>query len=338
MASRFIPRLSRFALLLGLMFVAASLTPSLVPRGPILQGVLGGVVLALGYLVGRIIEAIWNFVDMPRPKGGAKDVTLTGLAVAVVTLLAWALFYSLTWQNDLRDRMGVAPADDGHLIRMMLITIAVFLVLFLIGHVIALISRFIRWRLERVMPARRANVLGFLLVALGIFVVTRDGLLDWLIAVMDTTFETAQNLFDTAPPAPTEARIPGGPGSLIDWQAMGQPGRDFVTNGPDAKAITAFTGRPALEPVRVYVGRANGGSPQERAELALAELQRLGGFEREILVVTSPTGTGWMDPGSHDPLEYMHGGDIATVSTQNKHPPAPHRVFVQPQFACQLAL
>ena len=321
--SRIVPRPSIFALIMGLLFVAASLTPTLVPREPIFQGVLGGVVMALGYLTGRIIQLIWNFADMPVAKGDARDVTLGLLGLAVLGLVGWSLAYSLTWQNDLRGRMGLEPAEQGHLFWVVGLTLVIFAILFLIGHVIALISRLIRGWLERIMPPRRADVLGFLLVALGLFVVTRDGILDWFIGVMDTTFETAQNLFETAPPAPEDPRMSGGPGSLIDWEAMGQPGRDFVTTGPDAEDIAAFTGQAALDPIRVYVGRANGDTPQERAQLALAELQRLGAFDRKILVVTSPTGTGWMDPGSHDPLEYMHGGDIATVSTQYSYLQSP---------------
>jgi uncharacterized membrane protein len=332
-----LPHPSRFALLVGLLFVAVSLTPSLVPRGAGLQGVLGGVVMALGYLSGRIIEVIWNFADMPKPEGDAKDVSLAVLAVAVLGLLGWTLWYSLTWQNDLRGRMGVEPAVEGHLVLLMAMTLVVFFVLFLVGHVIALISKFIRGRLERVMPARRADVLGFLLVAIGLFVLTRDGLVDWVFTVLDTTFETAQNLFDNAPPAPTDARLTGGPGSLVDWQAMGQPGRDFITSGPDAAAIAAFTGREAMNPVRVYVGRANGDTPQARAELALAELQRQGGFDRKVLIVTSPTGTGWMDPGSHDPVEYMHGGDIATVSTQYSYLQSPFALVFESKIGLEQA-
>ena len=332
-----LPRPSVFALILGLLFVAASLTPSLVPRAPVLQGVLGGVVMALGYMAGRMIEVVWNFAEMPVARGDARDVTLAILGLIVLGLVGWALRDSLIWQNDLRGRMGLDPAEEGHLLLVVLVTLAVFAVLFLIGHLIAILSRLIRGRLRRKMPERRANVLGFLLVALALFAVTRDGLLDWMIGVLDTTFETAQNLFDTAPPAPGDARLTGGPGSLVDWTAMGQPGRDFITSGPDAADIAAFTGRPARDPIRVYVGRANGATPQERAELALAELKRQGGFDRKVLIVTSPTGTGWMDPGSHDPVEYMHGGDIATVATQYSYLQSPFALVFETQTGLEQA-
>lgn len=310
------PRFSAFGLLLGFLFLAASLTPSLIPRGPFLQGVLGGVVMALGYLLGRIMEGLWGLAEMPVLKGRPRRVVLAILSLAVLALLGLALGYSHVWQNDLRERMGMEATTGGHFLQVLLLAAAVFAVLYALGRLVAVFARVVRSGLYRVMPRRRADVVGFLLVGVALFVFTRDGLLDTAIDALDTTFETAQALFDSAPPAPTEARIPGSPASLVDWKAMGRPGRDFVTLGPDAAAISAFTGRPALDPIRVYVGRANAATAQERAALALAELKRLGAFDRRILVVVSPTGTGWMDPGSHDSVEYMHDGDIATVAVQ----------------------
>jgi uncharacterized membrane protein len=329
MLRRLVPHFSAFSLLVGVLFLAASFSPSLIPRSPLLQGVLGGVVMALGYLAGRIVELLWTVADMPILHGRARRLGLAALWALALALLAGSLWYSRTWQNDLRGRMGIEPVPDAHILQVLLITAVVFAALFLIGHIIRLFSTFVRHRLYRVMPERRANVLGFLVVAFVLFVVTRDGLLDAVIDVLDTTFETAQDLFAKAPPAPTDARFVGGPGSLVDWQAMGKPGRDFITTGPDAGDIAAFTGRPALDPVRVYVGRANADTPQERAELALEEMKRLGAFDREVLIVTSPTGTGWMDPGSHDPIEYMHGGDIATVGVQYSYMQSPFALMFE---------
>ena len=61
-------------LLLGLLFFSASLTPSLIPRGPEVQGILGGLVLALGYLAGQIVALLWRAADLPRLVGRPATV------------------------------------------------------------------------------------------------------------------------------------------------------------------------------------------------------------------------------------------------------------------------
>ncbi len=71
-----------------------------------------------------------------------------------------------------------------------------------------------------------------------------------------------------------------------------------------------------MRPIRVYVGRNAAPTPAARARLALAELIRAGGFARGTLVIAIPPGTGWMDPGAHDTLDFITGGDVATVGVQ----------------------
>jgi len=63
---RLIGPLSVPCLLLGLLFFAASLTPSLIPRSPAVQGVLGGLVMGVGYLIGQIVALLWRGADLPR--------------------------------------------------------------------------------------------------------------------------------------------------------------------------------------------------------------------------------------------------------------------------------
>lgn len=316
-------------LMLGLLFFIASLTPSLIPRGPFVQGVLGGIVIAIGYLLGKIIDLIWRAADLPRLRGRPALIGNILLAATVIFLAVWTTTSSLKWQNELRSKMGLEPAEAQHLATILLCAAATFAVAYAIGAVVATLFRWIRSRFYRFMPARRANVLGVVTVVLLLFVVSRNGILDQVVTGLDESYEAAQKLFDSAPPPPADPNRTGSSASFIDWRAMGQPGRDFVTSGPDAEAISAFTGKPALDPIRVYVGRADGDTPNERAELALAELKRLNAFEREVLIVTSPTGTGWMDPGSHDPLEYMHGGDIATVSAQYSYLQSPLALILE---------
>jgi uncharacterized membrane protein len=325
------------SLLLGLGFFAASLTPSLVPRGPLVQGILGGLVTALGYLVGRVFALLWRAADLPRLSGQLALVFKWILAIATLTLFVWMLGSSLTWQNDLRQKMGLEPADALHLWQILMLAVAVFAVAFIIGRLVASLFRLVRARFYRVMPPRRANVLGFVTIAALLFIVTRDGLFDRVVSGLDESYEAAQALFDNSPPPPSDPRMTGSAASLIDWAAIGAPGRDFITSGPDAAAISALTGRPALDPIRVYVGRANGETPQERAKLALDELKRQGAFDRAVLIVASPTGTGWMDPGAHDPVEYMHGGDIATVAAQYSYLQSPLALILETRTGLEQA-
>ena len=325
------------SLLLGLVFFGASLTPSLIPRGPLVQGILGGLVTALGYLVGQILGLLWRTADLPRLSGQLARTFIGILAIGIFALLLWMLGYSLTWQNDLRLKMGMEPADALHLWQILIFAIAVFAAAFIIGRLVASLFRLVRARFYRVMPPRRANVLGFVTITVLLFVVTRDGIFDRVVSGLDESYEAAQALFDNSPPPPTDPRMTGSAESLIDWAAIGAPGRDFITSGPDAAAIAAFAGRPAKDPIRVYVGRANGETPQERAELALAELKRQGAFDRAVLIVASPTGTGWMDPGSHDPVEYMHGGDIATVAAQYSYLQSPLALILESRTGLEQA-
>jgi uncharacterized membrane protein len=336
-AARIVGPVSVPCLLLGLLFFAASLTPSLIPRGPVVQGVLGGLVTALGYLLGQALALLWHAADMPRLSGRPARVLTWVLAGVILAFFLWVLGSSLTWQNALREKMGMAPADALNLPVILATAAASFAAAYAVGRLIAGLFRLVRGWFYRVMPPRRANVLGLVTVALVLFFVTRDGLFDRVVVMLDESYEAAQALFENAPPPPDDPRKTGSAASLIAWDAIGAPGRSFITSGPDARAIATFTGAPALDPIRVYVGRANGDTPRERAELALAELIRVGAFDREVMILTSPTGTGWMDPGSHDPVEYMHGGDIATVSAQYSYMQSPLALILETRTGLEQA-
>ncbi len=310
-------------LLLGLVFLAASLTPSLIPRGWLVQGVLGGLVMALGYMIGRFVVSVWRLMELPELKGRAAAIFYAVIGVPVLAVLIICISNALAWQNGIRERMGVELMQSSHTVQMMLVAFVVFVILVLVGLLLRIAFDRVRHWLYRYMPKRTANVAGFILTVLVVFIVTRDGVLDNVISAMDKSYTLGQALFDTAPPTPTDARVTGSAASLIDWGAMGQPGRDYVTTGPDAGAIARFTGRDALQPVRVYAGLAQADTADERAEIALEELKRQGGFEREVLIVALPTGTGWLDPGAMDTVEYMHGGDTATIAVQYSYLQSP---------------
>ncbi len=97
---------------------------------------------------------------------------------------------------------------------------------------------------------------------------------------------------------PQSSAVSGGPGSLVAWGSLGLEGRSFTATAPSIADLSAFSGQPALSPVRVYVGLDSADSPQARAELAVRELDRTGAFSRKVLAVVATTGTGWVAPES----------------------------------------
>jgi len=114
----------------------------------------------------------------------------------------------------------------------------------------------------------------------------------------------------------------GGPGSLVSWDSLGREGRTFMSGGPSAADISAFTGTKASEPIRAYAGLESADSSQDRAALAVDDLVRAGGFDRDYLMVATTTGSGWVSPGGADTFEYMTGGNSAIVAMQYSYLPS----------------
>ena len=98
-----------------------------------------------------------------------------------------------------------------------------------------------------------------------------------------------------------------------------------------------MTGRAAQEPLRVYVGLGAAPDPQQRAALALAELQRIGAFERANLVIATPTGTGWIDKNGQQALESVMQGDVATVSVQYSYFASGIALLTDPDYGAETA-
>ena len=83
------------------------------------------------------------------------------------------------------------------------------------------------------------------------------------------------------PPIPPYGRRPttltsqGGPASAVAYDTLARDGRRFVSLRTPAEQIQAVCG-PSAEPVRVYIGLSTAPTVEQRVDLALAELERLG--------------------------------------------------------------
>ena len=327
--------LSGAGLLLGAMFFAASLTPSLVPRGFLLQGVLAGVCFAIGYGLGVLLDGLWAFLGLPLARERHRRRAFWAAAVIALVIVAGYALRAVHWQNSIRERMQMPPVESARPLEVALIAVAVFVLLILLARLFRAVTRQVRRRAGRYLPERVSLVIGFAVAATLFALVVNGVLFKTFMRTSDRSLAALDALLEPEFTAPAEPERTGSAASLVGWEDLGRAGREFVASGPSREDLATFLGRPALAPIRVYVGLNSAEDPEARAQLALDELIRVGGFDRAVLIVAVPTGTGWMDPAATDTLEYLHGGDTAIVAVQYSYLTSPLSLLFEPGFAMQ---
>jgi uncharacterized membrane protein len=214
---------------------------------------------------------------------------------------------------------------------------AVITLLLLLGRFFRALSDLFDAPLRRVLPPRAALLTASVLAAWSFWAIGNGFLLDAILRGLDSSYRTIDSFRPVDEEPPSGPLQTGSAASLIAWDGLGREGRNHVLGAPSAAEIAAITGRPAQVPLRIYAGLNSADTAEERAALALAEMQRTGAFERELLVIATPTGTGWVDPAGILPVEVMHGGDIASVSVQYSYLPSWLSLLVQPDYGEETA-
>ena len=230
----------------------------------------------------------------------------------------------LRWENRLRDAVGVDRIGVIDVVVMILVAAAFLVVLLEMARGLKAAGRVLGRLVGRFLPARVATVTGGLVVAMVAYVLVTGVATNRLLGSVDATFMAINDEFSTDVPAPTSRFLSGGPRSTVTWDDLGRQGRVFIDNTPTRAQIRSFSGPRGRPPVRAYVGVGTDGAvdlPQE-ATLAVDELERLGGFERAVLNVVTPTGSGWVNENQTQALEYLWHGDTATVSMQYSYLPS----------------
>ena len=295
-------------LVFGTLLFAASVTPSLLPRNYVVQGVLSGFALATGYGLGIITVWLWQFWELPRPGVRLDRISKLVSAISAALVFGWFLRQMTFWQNSIRQLMEMEPLKSAYPYRTALIAIVFGALLIATVRLLLKCGSFCARQLNRFLPRRISNVLSAVLVGFLLLFIVNGVLAKKLLSVADAFFAQMDELVDDGVEQPKISSASGSRDSLIEWDSIGRRGKDFIVGGPTLRQLAEFSGPDAQQPLRVYVGLRSRPTQQERAALALEELKRAGGFERSILVVATPTGTGWLDPSAVDTLEYLHAG------------------------------
>ena len=139
----------------------------------------------------------------------------------------------------------------------------------------------------------------------------------------------------------TTPLVSGDAASLVSWQGMGREGRRHVVTfarpepltdrpeevlgakRPELSIRTVMQEAPRAAPIAIFVGLDNAPSATERVALALAEMDRTDAWSRSLLMLISPTGTGYVNYVATAAAQYLTRGDIATVTLQYSKRPSP---------------
>jgi uncharacterized membrane protein len=330
---KYICRLSFLGLIGAGLFFSLSMAPSLIPRTAPLQGILTGFCAAVGFWLGLLIAWFWDFLELPSPSGGAGKLLRFFSSLSTIVFAGYWLWQGADWQSSLRQFLGLEPLQNIYTPIVILIALPVAFLLIETGHGFSWVTKFISRQLQRIVPRRVSLFFGILLTALFLGYLVSGTIGRLSLRALDEMFLALDQLIDDNLEQPTQELATGSPSSLISWEDLGRQGHRFVTSGPDQEAIEAFTGLTARQPLRVYVGLGAAATPDKRARLAVEEMKRVGAFERSVLVIATPTGTGWLDNAAVDPLEFLHHGDTAIVAQQYSYLTSYISLFLEPDFS-----
>lgn len=306
----------------GFLFMLLSMTPSLLPRGPLFQGIVSGAAGAIGYMLG--VFGVWLARFMrSRPSSPPAPRWAWPVLVGLGALgLVLGIVYFHYWQDHVRDLFGVPRLKWFEYIQAGALSLVLLFLFVEIGQLIGRLVRFLARQLSRVAPPRVSFVVT-LITVLAVFIALLNGVVvRGAMNLMNKTFSNVNDELDPNHPAPTSALRSGGPGSQVSWSSLGHQGRIFVGNGPTVAQLTEFNKAPATEPIRAYAGLNSANGIRAAAQLAADELERKGGLKRKVIAVATTTGTGWINAAEADSLEYMYNGDTAIVSMQYSYLPS----------------
>jgi len=277
------------------------------------------------------VEAADAAVGGRRP--GLRVLAAGGGLLAGTAIAGWQIYRYHTREEADPARLGPATdpltgaAADGKIgpgplplppvTRSLLIGAAVSAGLHGMAIAEGLFARGLAAGIRRAVPGagRAAGVVGHA-TALGVTVAGLGAGMEYL----DRRAEAGGSAIDVAYTTPPDvATVSGGPASAVAWPSLGREGVRFVNLALTRQEIADVTGAPVeavKEPVRAFAGLASGPSVDVRVDLVMEDLARLGAFERSVLCVASPTGSGYVNYVAIETLEYLTRGDCATVALQ----------------------
>ncbi len=306
----------------ALIFLLFSLLPSLLPRPWLIQGVVSGLSMAIGYGIGLAFSASIRWLVQKEVPDNIKQWSWKVFYFSAPALTLILLYLGRQWQNTVRELIGVELIGPSQAIFIIISTAVVFAIGMSVGKGARGIFRLCQRIFNRFIPPRLGLALStFITVALVYFIAS--GLIfNGFITATKALYLPGENTTPAGISQPTTSLRSGSEASDVSWDDLGYEGKNFVANGPTVAQLEKYSSNKALEPIRVYSGINSGDTAEERADVAVKELKRTKAFDREVLVIATPTGSGWLESSAMDSIEFLYNGDTAIVAQQYSYLPS----------------
>lgn len=300
---------------MGAVCFCASFLPSMLPRSWLKQGTITGLSLALGYALGVAVFGLFR-------RTRTRSVRRWPGWLIVGTTCAGFVILGVGWEGQLRDVLGAEPLRLWEPLAAVAFSLALARLLLALGRLVMRLTRRLERWLGRFINLRLATVASLSFSVILVVGTIQGVLINGTFVAVSATYRLLSEATSPWITVPESSLRSGSANSLVAWETLGRHGREFVGSGPTAAEISRFTGRAAEDPIRVYVGIDSAPTLEERVELLLAELDRVGAFGRAHLAIITATGTGWVDEAAVEAFEFLHGGDTALAVMQYSHTPS----------------
>ena len=224
----------------GALFFCLSLTPSLLPRDWLFQGLIGGINAAIGYGIGAFLgKMVRRFVLRgrrwwPPPKRvlyWCKAVIVGASAIASVVMLIPAA----AWQRQVSALMGIeGPATPGYL-RTLIIAVLVGGVCVGVARVLLdAIRTLARWLIRRWhLHDEVALFIGTAIIVVLVITLINGVLIRGFLAGASRVFQPQNTTTRAGISQPLERERSGSPTSFAPWDTLGFQGRSSKLRRPN---------------------------------------------------------------------------------------------------------
>ncbi len=205
----------------AVLFFCLSLTPSLLPRSWLLQGVVGGLTAVLGYGLGASVGWAGCVLVSWRPGGLGRRRAWVLLAVASVVLVSVFLWLGARWQAEVRALMGMDRYVVWSALGIVVLAAAVFGLVLLVSRAVGSVPRALGRGLGRFVPRPVGYAIGVVVAAFLVIGFVQGFLFDAFVEGANRASSLTNGTTSPDAREPTSPSLSGGPGSLVAWDTLG---------------------------------------------------------------------------------------------------------------------